>query len=430
MGTAAAARARAQALAARAAAWYAALPRRRREVAQDTALALTLAVLNLLTLVPYRSTLHPAWLALFLVSVQCLPLAIRRLSPVAASILTGIPRTLYDSLGYGYAPLPLANAIAFATIADRSRWWIRWPAIAFTGFGIYSGQLTPGHTDEPYDLLIQVFIFGAAWVVGTLSRLRRESMAEVARRAERAEAALDTAAARAAAAERLRIARELHDVVAHNVSLIAVQAEAVGALLPSRPAEAARSADLIAATARQAMTELRRLLGVLRFNGSDAPDGVDGDQPADERAVLTPAPSIAHLDEVLAVVREAGLPVTCHICGEPTVLSPVVDLTAYRIVQEALTNALRHAPGSSACVDVSYEGDYVTVRVTDSGAVLVPAARPGVGGEGPASAGRARLTPGYGLAGIAERVASCGGTLTLGPLPPAGFAVTARLPVK
>ena len=153
------------------------------------------------------------------------------------------------------------------------------------------------------------FIFGTAWVVGILSRVRRQSMAAVARRAERAEAELNVAAARAAgaaAAERARIARELHDVVAHHVSLMAVQAEATGALLPDHPQAAAKSADLIAATARQAMTELRRLLGVLRFNPSDRP----------ERIALAPAASLTRLDEVLDAVRGAGLPVVYQVCGE------------------------------------------------------------------------------------------------------------------
>jgi len=419
---------RGQVLAGRAAAWYSALPPRRKEVAQDTALAVTLALLNLMSLLPYQSQMHPAWLALFLVSVQCLPLAIRRLWPVPASILCGIPRSLYDTHGFGFAPLPLGPAIAFATIAERSRWWIRWPAVCFTAVGIAYGQTTPGHTDEPYDAIVQVFIFGAAWGIGMLSRGRRESMAAVARRAERAEAELAAAAYRAAAAERLRIARELHDVVAHHVSLIAVQAEAVGALLPSRPVEAARSADLIATTARQAMTELRRLLGVLRFTSSDpshpSHPSVQDQHHSEERSRLTPAPSITRLDEVFAFVREAGLPVDSDVRGSPTALSPGVDLTAYRIVQEALTNALRHAPGSTACVNVAYEADCVTVRITDTGAVPVSAA-------GPVSATRANgsLAHGYGLAGIAERVASCGGTLTLGPVPSGGFAVTARLPL-
>ena len=116
------AEARGQALAARAAAWYSALPPRRREIAQDSALALGLAVLNLLSVLPYESQIsHPAWLAMFLASVQCLPLAFRRVNPVLALICSGLPRNVYDALNFGYAPLPIANAIAFATVADQSR---------------------------------------------------------------------------------------------------------------------------------------------------------------------------------------------------------------------------------------------------------------------------------------------------------------------
>jgi signal transduction histidine kinase len=401
--------ARGQALAARAAAWYAALSPRRRELVQDTGLALTLAVLNLLSLLPYQSRMHPSWLALFLVAAQCLPLAWRRRWPVAALICCGIPRSAYDMLQFGYAPLPLAPAIAFATVAERSGRVTRWIMVVLVAIGIARSEMLPGHT-VPYDAIVQAFIFGSAWAVGTLSRVRRESMAAVARRAERAEAELDAAAARAAAAERVRIARELHDVVAHHVSLMAVQAEATGALLPDRPEAAAKSADLIAATARQAMAELRRLLGVLRFNPPDHT----------ERTVPAPAASLTRLDEVLDAVRGAGLPVTCSVSGSPAALPPGVDLTAYRIVQEALTNALRHAPGAQASVEVLYEESYVTVRVADTGA------RPGAE---PAPRLRDRLSNGFGLAGIAERVASCGGSLTVGPQPCGGFAVTARLPV-
>ena len=409
--------ARGQALAASAAAWYSALPQRRREVAQDTALALTLAVLNLMSLLPYQSQLHPFWLALFLVSAQCVPLAFRRLWPVPALICSGIPRNLYDMLQFGYAPLPLAPAIAFATVAERSGRLTRWIIVVLVAIGIVRSQLLPGHI-EPYDAIVQSFIFGTAWVVGILSRVRRQSMAAVARRAERAEAELNAAAARAAgaaAAERARIARELHDVVAHHVSLMAVQAEATGALLPDHPQAAAKSADLIAATARQAMTELRRLLGVLRFNPSDR----------SERPGLTPAASLTRLDEVLDAVRGAGLPVVYQVCGEPADLPPGVDLTAYRIVQEALTNALRHAPGSRASVDVRYEEAFVTLRVADTGAVRTGAPLP----ADAAPQLPAGLAHGFGLAGIAERVASCGGSLTVGPDPSGGFAVTARLPV-
>ena len=419
--------------AARTAAWYSTLPQKRRELVQDSALALVLAVLNLLAVLVYLPQMHPAWLALFLVSAQCVPLAIRRVNPVLALVLCGIPRNLYDSLAFGYAPLPLAPAIAFATVAERSRWWLRWPTLVLTAVGIAYGQTTPGHT-EPYDAVIQYFIFGAAWAVGLLARSRGNAIAAVVRRAERAEAELDAAAARAAstaAAERTRIARELHDVVAHHVSLMAVQAEAVGALLPARPEQASHSAELIATTARQAMTELRRLLGVLR--------GPSDQTYFPERSELAPSASLTRVEEVLAQVRGSGVPVSLTVSGAPRTLSPGIDLTAYRIVQEALTNTIRHAPGAHAQVDISYEHGCVTVRVTDSGPSPHAPAVNGPAPNGPAPNGPghpaslpplSRLGPGFGLAGIAERVSSCGGTLTVGPGESGGFAVTARLPLQ
>jgi signal transduction histidine kinase len=420
---------RGQALAGKAATWYAALPVRHREVVQDSGLALGLALLNLLSLLPYHAQLHPLWLAYFLVCVQCLPLAVRRLLPVPALICSGVLRDLYDALKFGFAPLPLAPAIAFATVADRSRPLLRWITVIGSVGGIAYSQALPGH-NQPYNAIVQASIFGAAWVIGTLSRHRRTALADAAARAARAEASLDVAAARAAAAERLRIARELHDVVAHHVSLMAVQAEAVGALLPARPAEASRSADLIAATARQAMTELRRLLGVLRFNSPDQ------DQ-SPERTVLTPAPSLSCLGELLDVMRGAGLAVSLTVGSGPPP-SPGVDLTAYRIVQEALTNARRHAPGSAAAVTVAYDDGCLTVKVTNTAAAPSAAvwAPPGITNVQPAFPVPGLPAPvapdlggGYGLAGIAERVASCGGSLSLGPGHDGSFTVTARLPL-
>jgi signal transduction histidine kinase len=393
----------------RAASWYAALPVRGQEIVQDTGLAVALAVLNLLSLVAYERYLHPLWLAFFLVSGQCLPLALRRVWPVPVAIGVGVLRDLYDGLGYGFAPLPLAPAIALATVAERSRPWIRWLTVVGTVIGVTYSQTLPGHV-EPYDWIVQAFIMAAAWAIGTLSRHRRAALAAAASRADRAEASLDVAAARAAAAERLRIARELHDVVAHHVSLIAVQAEAVGALLPARPTEASRSADLIAVTARQAMTELRRQLGVLRFKPSDQ-------DLWSERTVLPPAPSLSRLDELIEVMRGAGLAVALTAGSGPP-LSPSVDLTAYRIVQEALTNARRHAPGATVTVTVSYQQNCLTVEVTNT-------ARPIAAVASVAS----DFGGGYGLAGIAERVASCGGSLSLGPGRDGTFTVIARLPL-
>lgn len=431
-------------LLARAASWHAALPPRRRDVAQDTVLALGLAVLNLLSLLPYRSQLHPSWLALLLVAGQCLPLALRRVWPVPALIASGVFRDLYDVLQFGYAPLPLAPAIAFATVADRSGRLLRWGTVVGMIVGVSWSQTLPGH-NQPYDAIVQSFIFGAAWAVGTLSRHRRAALTAAASRAERAEASLDAAAARAATAERVRIARELHDVVAHHVSLMAVQAEAVGALLPARPEAAATSADLIGSTARATMTELRRLLGVLRFTDNDDP----------ERVRLTPVPSLSRLDELADAIRGAGLEVTCETSGPVTPLPPGIDLTAYRIIQEALTNAVRHAPGAAAAVRVTYEPSHVCVAVTNTapaqaqspgqapspvpvgaavarGAAVGPVTAPVPAASDLATAPAARPGPagsGYGLAGIAERVASCGGALSLGPAEDGGFTVSARLPL-
>jgi signal transduction histidine kinase len=397
-------------LLARAASWYQALSPRRRDVVQDAALGLTLAVANVLTLLVYQSQLHPAWLADLLVAGQCLPLAFRRVFPVLTAIACGALRNTYDVLHFGYAPLPLAPAIAVATIADRSGRLLRWGTVVVT-IGIMAWiQTLPGQSPQPYNAIVQYFIMGTAWVVGMLNRHRRAALEEAASRAERAEASLDAAVGKAATAERVRIARELHDVVSHHVSLMAVQAEAVGALLPARPEAAATSADLIGSTARTAMTELRRLLGVLRFTDHEDPRGV----------LLSPVPSLSRLGELVDVVRAAGLGVTYEVSGPVAALSLSVDLTAYRILQEALTNVLRHAPGATASVRVSYEPASVAVEVTNTAPACPPPRGPAR--QGPAGSG-------YGLAGIAERVASCGGSLTIGPAEDGGFTVAARLPL-
>jgi signal transduction histidine kinase len=198
---------------------------------------------------------------------------------------------------------------------------------------------------------------------------------------------------------------------------MAVQAEAAASLLPGRPEQARQSVEIIGDTARQALTELRRLLGVLRGPGED---------PQTE-----PSPSLGELGAVLEQVRGTGLPVDFRVEGTPCALSPGVDLTAYRIVQEALTNTMRHAPAAHAAVTLSYEPGYVTVSVANTASAAstgpdparppAPAAAPQ-----PARPGRA----GFGLAGIAERVTSCGGSLSAGPTLAGGFAVTARLPAQ
>ena len=260
--------------------------------------------------------------------------------------------------------------------------------------------------DQPYDLIVTSLVFLTAWVTGNNSRTRRAYLDEIAKQARRAETDLDQERARAAFAERVRIARELHDVVAHHVSVIAVQAEAAGSLLPGRPERAADSVQIIAATARQALTELRRLLGVLRN--------------PDEPMPTTPAASLAHLDALLERVRDSGLATEMTVTGSRRHIPDTVDLTAYRIIQEALTNTVRHAGAAQATVTVDYQVAHVNVTVADDGLGAAEGAAVSNGKGLPAS--------GLGLAGIAERVASCGGVLTFGPTSAGGFSVTACLP--
>jgi signal transduction histidine kinase len=415
--------------------------------AQDLLLALALTLIDVATLVPYRSQLHPFWAAAVLVAGQTLPLAVRSIWPALTFFLVGLPRVSYDLIGLNFAPLPLGPALAFFTVIDRCRPSVRRVITVALILGMITSQLRPGH-NEPYDISLSALIFLTAWMAGVLSRTRRAYVTEVEARAARAEAERDAETARAATAERARIARELHDVVAHHVSLMAVQAEAASSLLPGRPAEAARSVEIIGATARQALTELRRLLGVLRRPG--------------EETLTAPAASLAEIEEVLDQIRGSGLPVEFTVRGTRRTLSPGTELTAYRIIQEALTNTVRHARAAQAAVTVDYEPGFVTVQVTDSalaaGLVSPGLAPPGLAPPGlappglaalngavrsdaepsgngvsasradPARAATAPRSPGFGLAGIVERVASCGGTLTVGPTESGGFAVTARLP--
>jgi signal transduction histidine kinase len=392
---------------------------------QDLILALALTLVDVATLLFYRTQLHPFWAALTLVALETLPLAWRRSWPVAMFVVAGLARATYDAIGLGFAPLPLGVAIAYFTVIERSRPAVRRIITVLLAIGVVRSQLMPGHT-QPYDVTVVSLIFITAGMAGVLSRTRHAYLQEVEARAVEAEAQREAGTARAAATERARIARELHDVVAHHVSLMAVQAEAARSLLPGRPDEAARSVDVIGATARAALTELRRLLGVLRA-------------PAEEPQT-SPSVSLAGLDSVLDQVRDAGLPVEVTVTGTASPLTPGTDLTAYRIIQEALTNSLRHAGASRAEVSLAYEPGFVTVCVTDDGAgpgaagsgrprpVASRAEGNGSGGASPGGVSAGGLSSGgFGLAGIAERVASCGGSLTVGPTG-AGFAVTARLP--
>ena len=207
-------------------------------------------------------------------------------------------------------------------------------------------------------------------------------------------------ARRAAAEEQARIAREVHDVIAHNLSVIIVQATAADAVFASNPADARRAVRTIGGTARQALGELRRVLGVIRSGDERSPD-------------FPPQPTLARLETLLEQVRTAGLAVDLQITGEPRELPPALELSAYRIVQEALTNTLRHANATHAIATLRFDSDAVDVEVVDDGT--------------PSAAGD--RTGGRGLIGMRERAAAVGGDIEAGPASAGGFRVAARLPL-
>jgi signal transduction histidine kinase len=248
------------------------------------------------------------------------------------------------------------------------------------------------------------------WMIGVFVRARRQAAALAEHNA-----ALQRQAEQAVTTERARIARELHDIVAHHLSVVVLQA--AGARASGRPADGAL--EKIEHSGRQALTEMRRLLGMLR-------------EP-DEDPELTPQPGLGELAALAESVRAAGLPVHLVIGGNEVALPAAVDVSAYRIVQEALTNVLKHAGSARAEVSIGYLGDAVTIEVTDDGGCLQPApalapAGADLAGTDLAWAGASQAS-GRGLTGMRERVALFGGELHAGPEPGGGFAVRARLPV-
>jgi signal transduction histidine kinase len=248
-------------------------------------------------------------------------------------------------------------------------------------------------------------LVGAAWLAGWNLRRRRERWAELRARTERLEREREEEARRAVTEERLRIARELHDVIAHSMSVIAVQSAVGNHVIDSQPGEARQALAAIEATSRSALTEMRRLLGVLRQEG-------------EPRGSLTPAPGLGDLAELVRQVQDAGLKVWINVDGQRGAVPPGIDLSAYRIIQEALTNVIKHAGSSSANVTISYRPDSVTVEITDPGAgapaTRVPAQRTGTG---------------HGIIGMRERVAVFGGEFAAGPGPDGGFRVRACFPI-
>ena len=250
----------------------------------------------------------------------------------------------------------------------------------------------------PSDVAAGLVFFVGPWLVGILVRGRTARAEEAVARADRLEAEQAAEAARAAADERQRIARELHDIVAHSISVVTIQTQAVRRRL--RPDQTAEAADLAAveATAREALTEMRRLFGVLRSDG--------------EVASLAPQPGLAELDRLVDRLSAGPLLIRRETDGDPVELPPGLDLAAYRIVQEGLTNAIRHSGATTATVRLSYRPDRLDIVITDDGRGI-----------------EASPSGGHGLVGIRERVALYGGTADLTMAPSGGTRLAASLPL-
>jgi signal transduction histidine kinase len=267
------------------------------------------------------------------------------------------------------------------------------------------------------DWVFSFLQFAAAWFLGDLQHRRLAYTAKLEVLTAQLAGEQELRARWAVAEERGRIARELHDVVAHSVSVMVVQAGAARRSVAGNPDQATAVLTQIEDTGRQALAEMRRLLGLLR-------DGKDG-----AAAALDPQPSLAHLDGLLAATREAGLPVELAVEGEPRQPPAGIDLSAYRIVQEALTNSLKHAGPARAVVRVCYGAGALEVQVWDDGRGAADNGLESAFGRRSADSDRQNRRSGHGLIGMRERVALFGGSLEVGSRPGGGFLAAARLPL-
>jgi signal transduction histidine kinase len=342
-------------------------------------------------------------------AVAVTPVAVRRIWPVPVLVVVTGVGCLLTGLGRAPIVVDLTLGMAAYTAAVRCR---RTAAIAMLGltelaFGAVF-LAAAAYSRSQMDAVRGLLVAGALWFVGDSVRERRKYLAGLAEQeAERRRAEAERSR-QAVREERVRIARELHDVVAHSLSVVTVQAGVGRKVEAAHPGEALRALRAVEVTGRGALEEVRRILGLLRDD--------DGEGPS-----LAPTPGIEDLDELADSVRAAGIPVGLAVTADAAALPSAVALTVYRIVQEALTNVVKHARRAEASVRVRADTGGVRITVTDNGRGSAGAAADTAGLAGGAVAG-------HGILGMRERAAAFGGTLDAGPLPGDGFQVTAFLP--
>ncbi|MFD7404274.1 histidine kinase [Streptomyces sp. NPDC059866] len=354
------------------------------------------------------------WLVVPVTLLLCLVVALRRRMPEKMLVLAAVVGVAQLVLDVATTAADFALLLIVYTVAAVGDRWasrfalagglcaaplaqIRWPEYESS----VAGNIAVG--------VFQTVPFALAWVLGDSIRTRRAYFAQLEERAARLEKEREAQAKVAVAAERARIARELHDVVAHNVSVMVVQADGAAYVLDAAPDQAKKALETISSTGRQALAEMRRLLGVLRTGEHQ------------ESGEYVPQPDVEQIEDLVEQCRGAGLPVDFRIEGTPRPLPSGVELTAYRIVQEALTNTRKHGgPNAGASVRLVYFDDGLGLLVEDDGKGAPHELYEEGGADG----------RGHGLIGMRERVGMVGGTLDAGPRPGGGFRISALLPLK
>jgi signal transduction histidine kinase len=342
----------------------------------------------------FRTDVSSPWLHVVVAGVAMVVLAWRRSFPIGVAAWVVATNVAINPQGEFSTLLSLVlvcYTVGAETERPRSYAGLALVVLTFMGVSVSEGIV-------PSDVAAALVFFVGPWSVGAAVRERVARTEEAVARADRLERQRESEAAAAAAEERTRIARELHDIVSHSISVVTIQTQAVRRRLGPEHAKEAADLAAVEATAREALAEMRRLFGVLRSNG--------------ESAALTPQPGLNELDRLVAQVRGSGLEVDLEVTGERSDLPPGVDLAAYRIVQEGLTNALRHSGAERARVVLGYGPGRLDITVEDDGKGLT---------EG--------TTGGHGLVGVRERVALYDGRVELGTAASGGVRLTATLPV-
>jgi signal transduction histidine kinase len=349
-----------------------------------------------------KSAWHePRWDEVVWTALSCLPLVVRTRWPLPVALFTLAGDLTLMAFASHSSPAPAASLVALytlATLSGRRTAWTVGVAAAVAITGVYAAthaeSVVGGASLLRFDFAI------AATALGRAVRSRHDNLTKARRRAERAERMQEEEARHRVTEERVRIARDLHDVVAHHITLVNAQAGVAHHLMRTNPDQAYEALAHIKETSRAALDELRATVGLLR-------------QPDDAPGSRSPIPRLADLDALIGGFRASGLPVEVTRTGTPSPLAPATELTTYRIIQEALTNTHKHASATLTSVVLDYGPHSLRVTVTDDG-------RPGAA-EGPGT--------GHGLIGMRERAAAIGGTVTADPLPEGGFRVQAELPL-